>query len=135
VTVPLRRGATFAGGYVNGYIHPSYCAIRRDHFLSRGYTFDASYTRRYRRRPKGVPRHWDAGQLVDTLDAGPHHRIEPSETYGPKVLGTVFGGLVYHHFYSTRLDGQQREADVERSGISPGFSHRVWLEAVQRFVP
>ena len=52
---PLSEGATFSGGFVNGYIHPSYCAIRRERFLRRGYTFDAAYTRRYRRRPAGAP--------------------------------------------------------------------------------
>jgi hypothetical protein len=120
---------------VNGYIHPSYCGISRNHFLRRGYTFDAAYTRRYRRHPAGAPRHWDAGQLIDSLDEGPHLRIEPSETHGPKVLGTVFGGLVYHHFFSTRLDTAADEPDILRSGVTPELSRRVWEDAVARHVP
>ena len=132
---PLHEGATFSGGFVNGYIHPSYCAIRRDRFLRRGYTFDAAYTRRYRRHPVGAPPHWDAGQLIDALDEGPHHHIVPTEMHGPKVLGTVFGGVVYHHFFSTRLGATGTEADVLRSGVTPELSEQVWAEAVARWVP
>ena len=53
---------------------------------------------------------WDVTHPVDVVlgdgtVAKPVHRIQPVRvTAGPGDVGTVFGGLVYHNFYSTRFD-------------------------------
>lgn len=136
VIEPLERGCTLAGAFSSGYIHPCFMAFERERFLSRKYTFAASYNRRLRIRRPGEPTAWDAGQLITLRDPGPHHKIDLSSVRGPGALGTVFGGLVYHHFYSTRLEGAlARAPDVVRSGVTPELSRKTWDEAVKEHLP
>lgn len=130
---PLRQGCTLAGGVSSGYVHPSYMAIRRSYFLSNRYSFAASYNRRLRLIARRRFGEWDAGQLISILDSGERHLLAPSEIHGPGMLGTVFGGMVYHHFYSTRLYARHQD-DMIRVGLTPEISDRVWEESVQRFL-
>lgn len=133
-TKPLLGGYTLAGAYSSGYIHPCYLAIERKRFLEGKHTFAASYSRRLRLRRKGLPKGWDAGKLITLRDHGQHFRIDATSVRGPGALGTVFGGVVYHHFYSTRLTGSLT-ADVVRSGVTPEISREAWDEAVERYLP
>lgn len=134
VIEPLERGCSLAGALSSGYIHPCFMAIERERFLRHKHTFAASYNRRLRIRRWGLPKDWDAGQLIAGRDPGPHHGIEPTSIRGPGALGTVFGGVVYHHFYSTRLEGTLTP-DVVRSGVTPAISRDAWEEAVERYLP
>lgn len=130
---PLDEGAAFSGADFGGYVHPCFCAIDRRRFLERGHTFDASYTRRLRIRRRSWPQHWDAGRLISIVEEGPLHRIPVTSVRGPHVLGTVFGGVVYHHFYATRHKSTRVSAEESQSawqeaieqylGIYPGRSH------------
>ena len=130
----LRRGARLAGGWYEGYVHPSFLAMRREDFLSAGTTFDASYTRRFRLpRPTGSLTKWDAGQLVTYQTPQPHHHVPISSVVGPGALGTVFGEVVYHHFYSTRLSTSHE--DVTRSGVTQETGEAVWRASVDRYLP
>lgn len=134
VIEPLRSDFTLAGAFSSGYIHPCYMAIERHRFLEAKHTFAASYSRRLRFRRKGLPKGWDAGKLITVRDNGPHYHVDATSVRGPGALGTVFGGVVYHHFYSTRLTGSLT-ADVVRSGVTPEISQEAWREAVARYLP
>ena len=134
VIPPLTAGYTLAGAWSSGYIHPCFLAMERQRFLVGKHTFAASYSRRLRVRRSGDPKGWDAGKLITLRDSGPHLQIEPTSVRGPGALGTVFGGVVYHHFYSSRLTGTLTE-DVIRSGVTREISHEAWLEAVGKYLP
>lgn len=134
VIQPLNDGYSLAGALSSGYIHPCFLAIERKRFLQGKHTFAASYSRRLRIWRPGYPKDWDAGKLITLRDPGPHLGIEPTSIRGPGALGTVFGGVVYHHFYSSRLTGTLTE-DVIRSGVTPEISHEAWIEAVDRYLP
>ncbi|MDC3402547.1 glycosyltransferase, partial [bacterium] len=133
VIEPLTEGYSLAGAWSSGYVHPCFLAIERRRFLAGKHTFAASYSRRLRLRRRGDPRGWDAGKLITIRDPGPHFRIEATSVRGPSALGTVFGGVVYHHFYSTRL-GTPVE-DVIRSGVTREISREAWIEAVGKYLP
>lgn len=131
---PLKAGCTLAGALSSGYIHPCFMAMERRRFLADKHTFAPSYHRRLRlTRRRGLPRGWDAGKLITLRDPGPHHAIPATSVRGPGALGTVFGDVVYHHFYATRLTGTPGP-DVLRSGVTPELSRTAWSEAVDRYL-
>ena len=134
VLEPLRGGYTLAGAFSSGYVHPCFMAIERNRFLKNKHTFAASYSRRLRVRRKGLPKGWDAGKLINLRDNGPHFHVDATSVRGPGALGTVFGEVVYHHFYSTRLEGNLT-GDVIRSGVTPQISRQAWDEAIARYLP
>lgn len=131
---PLKNGYTLAGALSSGYIHPCFAAIERRYFLSRRYTFAASYQRRIRLPNRRLPRGWDVGKSITVLDEGPHFHVEQTAQRGPGALGTVFGDVVYHHFYSSRLTGKTVAPDVIKSGVTPELSVEAWDEAVSRYL-
>jgi glycosyltransferase involved in cell wall biosynthesis len=133
VIEPLRDGCTLAGAISSGYVHPCFMAIERSHFLREKYTFAASYNRRFRLPRRGQPRHWDAGKLITIKDNGPHFHLSPTSVRGPGSLGTVFGDVVYHHFYSTRLKSGWTD-DLVRIGVTSRLSSQVWRDAVARYL-
>jgi glycosyltransferase involved in cell wall biosynthesis len=133
VTAPLRDGYTLAGALSSGYIHPCFMAIDRQRFLAGGHTFAASYSRRLRWKRRGQPAGWDAGQLISIRDDGEHFGLPPTSVRGPGALGTVFGDVVYHHFYSSRLAGPLMP-DVIRSGVTPEISRHAWNEALAKYL-
>jgi hypothetical protein len=131
---PLEAGCTLSGALSSGYIHPCFMAVERHRFLADKHTFAASYHRRLRlTRRRGLPRGWDAGKLITLRDRGPHRGIPATSIRGPGALGTVFGEVVYHHFYATRLRGTPTP-DVVRSGVTPEISRAAWDEAVDRYL-
>lgn len=131
---PLSTGYSLAGAWSSGYIHPCFLAIERRRFLEGKHTFAASYSRRLLLRRPGDPKSWDAGKLITLRDPGQHLGIDPSSIRGPGALGTVFGEVLYHHFYSSRLTGRLTD-DVVRSGVTPEISRAAWTEAVDKYLP
>lgn len=136
---PLQSGYTVAGGFNNGYIHPSYLAIRRRHFIEAGHTFEASYNRR-RQRLRATYGHYDAGQLITLRESEDlQYRIMPTSRRGPKSVGTVFGEVVYHNFYSARFSTKASFAagsspDLRREGaIQEDDMASAWLEALEKY--
>lgn len=134
VIEPLEAGCTLAGALSSGYIHPCFMAMERRRFLTEKHTFAASYHRRLRlTRRRGLPKGWDAGKLITLRDRGPHRGIPATSVRGPGALATVFGDVVYHHFYATRLAGTPTP-DVIRSGVTPEISRAAWDEAVAQYL-
>ena len=130
---PLRNGHTLAGGWT-GYIHPSYTAIERRYFLAQKYSFAASYNRRIRLPSRRNPKDYDAGELIDFRDDGPHFKVDISGQRGPGALGTVFGGQVYHHFYATRMAAATVADDIARAGVTTEASRAAWDEAIAMYL-
>jgi glycosyltransferase involved in cell wall biosynthesis len=136
---PLKAGSAVAGGFSNGYIHPSYLAMRRRHFIEAQHTFEASYNRR--RQPlRSRYGHYDAGQLISFREPEAlQHRIMPTSRRGPKSVGTVFGDVVYHNFYSARftagaLFAAGNSPDLRRpNSIQEEDMASAWVEALEKY--
>jgi glycosyltransferase involved in cell wall biosynthesis len=125
---PLEQGAAIAGAHLHrGYIHPCFLALRRSDFLDYG----LSFTPIGRCPSPEVPAtgvYLDAGEAVShvlSLAYGTKaiHKIPPTSTRGPGVIGTVFGDVVYHNFYSTHGRGEMGKAGAE-----------AWDAAVREYV-
>lgn len=126
----LRAGATVAGGHIHRqYVHPSYLAMRTVDFARGRHSF--AMVGRWRKGVKGGGEGFrDAGEEISVRERarrGPDatHLVPVSSTRGPGLLGTVFGELVYHNFYST---GYGRSKDWTDDTAS------AWSEAVDRYV-
>ncbi len=72
----------------------------------------------------------DAGEDISIRERaqfGPQatHLIPVTSTRGPGLLGTVFGDVVYHNFFSTGYGGSSEWSDETTS---------AWTEAVAKYV-
>ena len=126
---PLRAGAHVSGARLNrDYVHPSCWAMRTARFVSEGHSF----RNRYRPRAPGRDASGDVGEEISAREAPRLHFFEVTSQRGPGDVGTVFGDIVYHNFYSTRFrdtDEQVLDSVVERPD-----AERAWEEALQRYV-
>jgi len=120
---PLSRGYTIAGARLNReYVHPCCLAIRLERFVRKAHTFDAIYQDGF----------GEVGEPMSHSDGGPLWFLEVTSQRGPGDVGTVFGDLVYHNFYSTRF----------RTIAEPTLDHvvartdpeKAWKEAMDRWV-
>jgi glycosyltransferase involved in cell wall biosynthesis len=128
VVDPLDHGAVIAGAHLHrAYIHPCFLALRRSDFLD----YRLSFVPVGRCPSPEVPAtglYLDAGEAVShvlSLAYGTKaiHRIPSTSTRGPGVIGTVFGDVVYHNFYSTHGRGEMGKAGAE-----------AWEAAVRQYV-
>lgn len=128
VAEPLAQGAVIAGAHLHrAYIHPCFLALRRSDFLE----YRLSFVPVGRCPSPEVPAsglYLDAGEAVShtlSLAYGSNaiHKIPPTSTRGPGPIGTVFGDVVYHNFYSTHGRGELGKAGAE-----------AWESAVRRYV-
>jgi glycosyltransferase involved in cell wall biosynthesis len=128
VLEPLRDGAVIAGAHLHrGYIHPCFLALRRSDFLD----YRLSFVPVGRCPSPEVPAsglYLDAGEAVSqvlSLAYGSKalHKIPPTSTIGPGVIGTIFGDVVYHNFYSTHGRGEFGKAGVD-----------AWNQAIRTYV-
>jgi glycosyltransferase involved in cell wall biosynthesis len=91
---PLHEGYTISGARLNReYVHPCCLAMRLARFVKHRHSFKAHY----------VNGAGDVGEIMQLRDGGPLNFIDPTSQRGPGDVGTVFGGIVYHNFYSTRF--------------------------------
>jgi glycosyltransferase involved in cell wall biosynthesis len=120
---PLSRGFTMAGAHVKrDYVHPCCLAMRTERFVRRGMSFRARYRDHY----------GDVGELMAAEDPGPFHYLEPTSVRGPGAVGSVFGDLVYHNFYSTRFS--LTRMDVIDGVVRQDDPRLAWSEAVARYL-
>ena len=127
---PLRAGATVAGGHIHrDYVHPSYLAMRMRDFVARRHSF--TVVGRWEKGVKGGAEGFrDAGEDIsirERAEFGPEatHLLPVTSTRGPGLLGTVFGDVVYHNFFSTGYGRSSTWTDETSS---------AWAEAVERYV-
>jgi glycosyltransferase involved in cell wall biosynthesis len=125
---PLSSGAELSGARLNReYVHPCCLAIRTARFVRRKHSFRS----RYRPRLGEQDASGDIGEEMSAREPGRLHFFDPTSQRGPGDVGTVFGELVYHNFYSTRfrattdpvLDALVREDD----------SAAAWEEALRLY--
>ena len=128
VTGPLEAGAIVAGAYVQrAFIHPSFLAIRRQDYLRLNLRFV----------PIGSPATLGSvprGLFMDVGEALSHtvavvagsaalHRVPITEAAGDNLIGSIYGGVVYHNFYSTQGKPELVTAAQE-----------MWKHAVDRYL-
>jgi glycosyltransferase involved in cell wall biosynthesis len=126
---PLQAGAQVSGARLNReYVHPCCWAMRTARFVSEGHSF----RNRYIPRAAGRDASGDVGEEISAREAPRLHFFEVTSQRGPGDVGTVFGDLVYHNFYSTRFratDDRVLDSVVERPE-----AERAWEEALERYV-
>lgn len=127
---PIERGeATISGAHNpvehtwlgRDYVHPCCLAMRQRRFVTRGHSFDM------------LPGQWDNGErltLAEQAHGGRAAFLDVTELRGPGIVGAVFGGVVYHNFYSTRFTVQAEQ--VLDGDVTPDDPRRAWQEATAR---
>jgi len=125
---PLKTGAEISGARLNRqYVHPCCLAMRTARFVGRKHSFRS----RYRPREGGRDASGDVGEDMSMRESGRLRFFDPTSQRGPGDVGTVFGGLVYHNFYSTRFD-------ATRDGVLDAVVGRndpktAWDEALAKY--
>lgn len=118
----LDRGNVVVGGHMHrGFAHPSMLAMRTRDFRERHHSFIRSHWQ------GGEFVHgtsWDVAERISMREPGRVALIEPSEVRGPGVIGTVYGGIVYHNWFSAQGPPERRAE-----------ARQAWVEAVNRFLP
>lgn len=118
----LDDGNVVVGGHMHrGFAHPSMLAMRTRDFRQRRHTFLRSYWRSSRGFVHGES--WDVAERISMREPGRVALVQPSEVRGPGVIGTVYGGIVYHNWFSAQGPESQR---VE--------ARAAWSEAEARFL-
>ena len=125
---PLNQGFVVSGGHWHReYVHPCCLAMRRRDFISRGHSFRP----RWNDGSELGTTSWDTGESISLREPGRVSFLEPTEHLGPRRIGVVFGGIVYHNFYLTRFAGTQRHK-IESITREDAFG--TWDLAVARFL-
>jgi glycosyltransferase involved in cell wall biosynthesis len=100
------------------YIHPCCLAMRTRDFVTKRHSF----------RPRADE--WDVGEGISVHSeriAG----LPPTSIRGPGAVGTVFGDVVYHNYYSVRFS----LTDADRiDWVDRGEPELAWSEAVARYL-
>jgi glycosyltransferase involved in cell wall biosynthesis len=118
----LEAGNEVVGGRLyRSFAHPSMMAMRTQRFRERKHTFIRSAWRTSDDFVHGES--WDVGELISRREAPKVALIEASEVRGPGVIGTVYGGLVYHNGVSAHGRAENREE-----------GRTAWREATERFL-
>jgi glycosyltransferase involved in cell wall biosynthesis len=135
---PLQAGYDVAGAHLRfGFVHPCCLAIRLDRFVRRGHTFVARRGHRmaadvYDKNALG----WDTGWSI-SLRESRRFLIERTDVYGPGDIGSVWDGLIYHNFYSTRVRSKKLPLDQDEAalGVSQQAAVDAWAKAVAHYIP
>ncbi len=117
----LDEGNIVVGGHMHrGFAHPSMLAMRTRDFRDRKHSFIRSH---WQAGEFVHGRSWDVAERISMREPGRVGLIEPSEVRGPGVIGTVYGGIVYHNWFSAQ--GPEARRTEART---------AWGEAVARFL-
>ena len=123
LTRPLEAGYDVAGVTTYGtFVHPCCLAMSLRRFVEQRHTFGTR---------QGIA---DTGELISQREAR-RFTVERTEVQGPHEIGSVFGDLLYHNFYSARLNDDsmypplesEEDAGVRASALA------AWDSAVTRF--
>lgn len=124
---PLRHGAQVVGaGFpqlpdpaVQPYVHASCLAMSTRRFVEQRHSFS----------PGGS---WDTAQSISMKEWPNIHTLPITSSRGPGALGSVFGGVVYHNFYSARFTTTTRD---RIDWIDRGQPEDAWSEAMSKYFP
>jgi glycosyltransferase involved in cell wall biosynthesis len=122
----LDDGADVAGAcqkaaatqYGRDYIHPCCLAMATRDFVRRNYSFRAHKDR------------WDVGEEI-SLRSSRIGALPPTSIRGPGAVGTVFGGVVYHNYYSVRFSVTTAD---RIDWVDRGQPELAWSEAVNQYL-
>jgi glycosyltransferase involved in cell wall biosynthesis len=134
----LGQGYAVAGAHVHGgFVHPCCLAMRLRNFVVRRHTFIARRSERWAESADDVNAPgWDTGWKI-SLREPCRYLIDRTTVRGPGDIGSVFGDLVYHNFYSTRLNNPTYQVLSDRElalGINRDDAMNAWEEAVRKYV-
>jgi hypothetical protein len=125
---PLSQGKEVSGVRVyRQFVHPCCLAMRTARFAEEG----RSFRMHYQPATEDHDMSGDVGEELSEAEAGRLHFIEATSTRGPGEVGTVFGDIVYHNFYSTRFV-QAPEATLD-GAVSRDDPTTAWHEALERY--
>jgi glycosyltransferase involved in cell wall biosynthesis len=125
---PLAAGNQVAGARLNReYVHPCCLAIRTRRFVERRHSFRSHYRPRTAQRDASG----DVGEEISAGEDGQVVFFDATSQRGPGDVGTVFGGFVYHNFYSTRF--RATTAAVLDAHVAQTDAATAWDEAVARY--
>ena len=117
----LDAGNVVVGGHMHrGFAHPSMLAMRTRDFRDRKHTFIRSH---WQSGEFVHGRSWDVAERISMRETGRVGLIDTTEVRGPGVIGTVYGGIVYHNWFSAQGPEEQRAE-----------ARTAWGEAVARFL-
>lgn len=121
---PLDQGCEISGARLNReYVHPCCLAMRTRRFVEQAHSFKSSYS-----NGRG-----DVGEAMSHRERGRLRFFEVTSQRGPQAVGTVFGDIVYHNFYTTRFRATKH--DVLDKLVTRADPLRAWQEALARFNP
>jgi glycosyltransferase involved in cell wall biosynthesis len=123
---PLRHGCTISGARLwRDYVHPCCLAMRLERFIRLRHSFEGRYV-----PGDGVrPSQHSVGEDMSTRDGGRLNFLPVTSQLGPGDVGTVFGDVVYHNFYSTRFASHpEGNLDVVVGRDDPA---RAWARALE----
>jgi glycosyltransferase involved in cell wall biosynthesis len=128
LTGALQEGDEVAGARLNRhYVHPCCLAMRTARFVERGHSFRSHYVP----RTATTDASGDVGEAISSLEGERVHFFEITSQRGPGDVGTVFGELVYHNFYSTRF--RATSDTVLDEHVTNAEAESAWDEAVARY--
>jgi glycosyltransferase involved in cell wall biosynthesis len=133
---PLRDGYRVSGAHhLRFYVHPCCMAMRLKDFVHGDHTFLARRSGHFKRSLEQTEvTGWDTGELISLKESPALYFFDRTEVRGPGALGTVFGDLVYHNFYSTR---HLLEADPDKAtldDISRREALDAWSDSTRRYL-
>jgi hypothetical protein len=125
---PLSEGYEISGARLNrAYVHPCCLAMRTARFAQKSHSFRSHY----RPRSEGRDASGDVGEEMAAREEGKLYFFDRTSQRGPGDVGTVFGGFVYHNFYSTRFLATNDAVLDER--VAAVDAANAWEEALERY--
>lgn len=125
---PLSAGFEISGARLNRqYVHPCCLAMRTARFVQQKHTFLSHY----QPRSDGRDASGDVGEEMSAREAGRLYFFDRTSQRGPGDVGTVFGDLVYHNFYSTRFRTTRNPILDKRVAATDAAA--AWEEALERY--
>lgn len=104
--------------YGREYVHPCCLAMATRDFVRRNHSFRAR------------PERWDVGEAI-SLQSSRISCIPPTSIRGPGAVGTVFGNVVYHNYYSVRFSVTSAD---KIDWVDRGQPELAWSEAVEQYL-
>lgn len=103
---PITNEVAASGIYHHrNYVHPACMAFKTEDFFNYKMTFKPNWPKDGDIKKLGVT-NWDAGEYVSMklLENGKKlHYFKLSNTPDKSIVGSEYGGIVYHQFYGTRV--------------------------------
>jgi glycosyltransferase involved in cell wall biosynthesis len=133
---PLNNNCLISGVHHHrNYAHPACLALEVKTYYKYKLTFRPNWPKDNDISKLGVT-NWDAGEYLSMkiLEAGKKINLIPlSKRNSNSIIGSEYGGIVYHNFYATRLKtNEQKEFDgIKRENIEQySWNHFGGLKSV-----